>query len=245
MEERLQKIIARAGIASRREAEKLIQEGRVSVNGKTITILGTKANSEKDEIRVNGARIFAELPKIYLILNKPKGYITALNDSLKRPVVVDLLDDIAERVFPVGRLDFDSEGMLLLTNDGDFAYRVQHPTFGISKTYRVKVTGNISKRDVEILSKGVKPEDGFFKPLQLFVEKNNKKSCWARIVIAEGRNRVIRRFFEAGDRSVTRLIRISIAGIELGNLKSGEYRYLQKREIKQILNTSSMAKQEN
>jgi len=234
--ERLQKIIARAGIASRRAAERMIRQGRVSVNGRTITELGTKADTRRDEIRVDGSLISRSQggEKIYILLNKPRGYLTTLDDPEGRPVVTDLLEDITERVFPVGRLDYDSEGLLLLTNDGDFANRVQHPRFEVSKTYLAKIKGNISKKDLDAIKQGTSLEDGDFRPLTVLVDKRNKKSCWLKLTIAEGRNRVIRRFFESMGYPVMRLIRIAIDDIETGNLKQGKFRYLKAREIRKL-----------
>jgi 23S rRNA pseudouridine2605 synthase len=235
--DRLQKIIARAGIASRRTAEMMIRQGRVSVNGRTITELGTKADTRSDEIRVDGNLISQSQGggKIYILLNKPRGYLTTLDDPEGRPVVTDLIEDVAERVFPVGRLDYDSEGLLLLTNDGDFANRVQHPRFQVSKTYLAKIKGNVGKKDLDSIKQGTRLEDGDFRPLTVFVDKRNKKSCWLRLTISEGRNRVIRRYFETMGYPVMRLIRIAIGDIETGTLKQGKYRYLKTKEIRKLI----------
>jgi 23S rRNA pseudouridine2605 synthase len=234
--ERLQKIIARAGVASRRAAEKMIRQGRVSVNGRTITELGTKADTRRDEIRVDGNLISQSQggEKIYILLNKPRGYLTTLDDPEGRPTVTDLIDDVTERIFPVGRLDYDSEGLLLMTNDGDFANRVQHPRFKVSKTYLAKIKGNIARKELDTLKQGTRLEDGDFRPLTVFVDKRNKKSCWLKLTIVEGRNRVIRRFFETLGYPVTRLIRIAIDDIEIGNLKQGKFRYLKAKEIRKL-----------
>lgn len=234
MLERIQKIIARAGIASRRSAEKMIREGRVSVGGKIITELGTKADGESDEIRVDGNLISQGRSKIYLLLNKPRGYLTTLDDPGGRPIVSDLIVGISERVFPVGRLDYDSEGLLLMTNDGDFAQRVQHPMFKVSKTYLAKVKGNITKKEFDVIKRGAKLEDGDFRPYDVSLDKRNKKSCWIKLTIFEGRNRVIRRFFDTLNYPVTRLIRIAIDDIYIDGLKQGEFRYLKSKEIKKL-----------
>lgn len=236
MLERLQKIIARAGIASRRAAETMIRQGRVSVNGRTITELGTKADTRRDEIRVDGNLISHSqgAEKVYILLNKPRGYLTTLHDPEGRPVVTDLIEDIAERIFPVGRLDYDSEGLLLMTNDGDFANRVQHPRFEVSKTYLAKIKGNIARKDLDAIKLGTRLEDGDFRPLTVLVDKRNTKSCWLRLTIAEGRNRVIRRYFETMGYPVMRLIRVAIGDIETGNLKQGAYRYLKGKEIRKL-----------
>ncbi|HOO90511.1 MAG TPA: pseudouridine synthase, partial [Syntrophales bacterium] len=166
MEERLQKIIARCGIASRRAAEQMIQNGRVSVNGRVVTQQGVKADAARDEIRVDGGLISKDaVSPLYLILNKPQGYVVTLNDPQNRPIVSDLLRDVSDRVFPVGRLDFDSEGLLLMTNDGEFSYRVQHPLFKVPKTYMVKVRGNLTNSDAEAIKKGAVLADGSFNPI--------------------------------------------------------------------------------
>lgn len=235
MSERLQKIIARAGVASRRAAEKMILEGRVSVNGVVVTELGTKADTEKDEIRVDGKAITTDVTKVYLVLNKPAGFVTTLSDPEGRPTVVDLLQGVTERVYPVGRLDYDSEGLLLLTNDGEFALRVQHPRYGIPRTYLVKVRGVLKQSEVKKIQDGVMLEDGVFVPLDVKVEKQNPLSTWLRMTIADGRNRVIRRLFDILGHPVARLVRVSIGGVELGGLKERESRHLKKREIEQLL----------
>lgn len=234
MKERLQKILSAAGISSRRAAEKMILEGRISVNGEVVRELGTKADAERDEIRVDGSLISTEVSRVYVMLNKPRGYVTTLKDPEGRPIVRDLVRDIQERVFPVGRLDYDSEGLLLLTNDGDFAQRLQHPRFKIQKRYMVKVRGGITPKDMASVEKGVKLEDGMFKPLEFKVESRNPRSTWVYVTIHEGRNRVIRRFFEELGHQVARLIRVGIGEIGLGDLKEGEYRHLKKWEINKL-----------
>lgn len=234
MKERLQKIIARSGIASRRGAEKMIREGRVSVNQHTVIELGTKADERKDEIRIDGKLIATDALHIYLMLHKPGGFVTTLKDPQGRPIVTDLIKGIPERLFPVGRLDYESEGLLLLTNDGEFAYRVQHPKFEISKTYMVKIKGALSREEMEILKEGVQLQDGFVRPLGISTVKKNKKSSWIEITISEGKNRVVRRFFESIERPVTRLVRIAISDVKLGTLRPGEFRYLREKEIKRL-----------
>lgn len=235
MEERLQKIITRAGVASRRAAEKIIREGRVSVNDVVVRQLGTKADVEKDEIRVDGNLVSSEVAKIYLILNKPRGYVTTLHDPQGRPIVTELLSDVSERVFPVGRLDYASEGLLLMTNDGDFAQRLLHPRFGIPKIYRVKIRGELTSAEVRSIERGLKLEDGKFKPEAFHVEKINRKSCWVNLTITEGRSRMIRRGFASLGHQVVRLIRVAISDVYLGDLKAGAYRSLTKREVQKLL----------
>jgi len=235
MPDRLQKIIAHAGIASRRMAEKMISEGRISVNGKIVTELGTKVDIRKDEIRVDGKLISTEVSRVYLMLNKPKGYLTTLKDTRERPIIADLLEGVPERVFPVGRLDYDSEGLLIMTNDGDFAYRVQHPKFEITKTYLVKIKGRIPKEEISMIKNGAKLDDGEFKPAHVTVGKINPKSSWLELIIHEGRNRIIRRYFDSLGHPVTRLIRVAIGDIHLGDLRQGDFRYLQKKEVERLL----------
>jgi 23S rRNA pseudouridine2605 synthase len=235
MEERLQKIIAAAGICSRRAAEELILAGKVQVNDRIIRQLGTKADADHDEIRVDGRLITTEVERLYLVLYKPAGYVTTMMDPEGRPVVSELLYDIGKRVYPVGRLDYDSEGLLIMTNDGSFAERVQHPRYEIPRTYLVKVRGRLARKDIQAMIKGIKLEDGPFSVKEVHEEKYNEKSQWLRVTIVEGRNRIIRRAMEALGHPVARLIRVGMGKLELGSLKPGEYRHLRKREIEDLL----------
>ncbi len=235
MKERLQKIMAGAGVASRRAAEEMIRLGRVSVNGQVVSLPGTSADPEKDEIRVDGRLIAVEAAKVYLMLNKPRGYVTTLDDPRRRPIVTDLLADVVERVFPVGRLDYDSEGLLLFTNDGDFALRLQHPRYRVPKTYRVKVDGRLSSGELRMLCEGLPMEDGLFRAVSAVVERKSRKSCWVQVTVTEGRNRVIRRAFDALDHSVVRLIRVAVSDLSLGDLKPGSYRHLTNREVSGLI----------
>ncbi len=235
MKERLQKVIATAGITSRRHAEKLITEGRVSINNVVVTKLGEKADARKDIIRVDGRIISTEKTKYYIALNKPAGFVTTLHDPQNRPAVIDLIRDFPERVYPVGRLDYDSRGLLILTNDGDFAQRIQHPRFQKPKLYKVKIQGHLSKEQLRQLGKGIKVDDDFFKPENLKVEKINDKSCWIKLTLREGKNRIIRRGFETIGYRIAHLIREAIGDLKLGFLKEGEWRHLTKKEIRQLL----------
>lgn len=239
MKERLQKIIATAGITSRRHAEELITQGRVSVNNVVITRLGEKADAGKDVIRIDDKTISIGKTKYYIALNKPAGFVTTLHDPQNRPTVVDLLSDVPERVYPVGRLDYDSRGLLLLTNDGDFAQKVQHPRFQQPKVYRVKIQGHLSKEDLIRLGKGIKLSDSIFKPENLKVEKMNDRSCWLHLTLREGKNRIIRRGFEAAGHRVAMLVRESIGSLKLGGLREGSWRQLTKKEVDQFLNNVS------
>ena len=234
MNERLQKIIAAAGVDSRRHAEKLITAGRVSVNGEVVTELGVKADPRKDVIRIDGKTISVEKELCYIALYKPAEYVTTMSDPQKRPTVVDLVAGVGERVYPIGRLDYDSSGLLLLTNDGAFAQKIQHPRYQIPKTYRVKITGRLSSEELKQISRGVRLPDGDFRPENLKIDKFNDKSTWLSLTLREGRNRIIRRGFEACGRQVTRLVRESIGKITLTGLKEGQWRHLTGREIHQL-----------
>jgi len=245
LQDRLQKIIARAGIVSRRAAEAYIREGRVTVNRKVVTQLGAKADPGRDEIRVDGRLIPAKVEKLYLMLYKPTGYVTTLKDPEGRPIVTDLLRNVRQRVYPVGRLDYDSEGLLILTNDGDFAQRIQHPRHDIPKTYFVKIRGSLAPQALRHLEEGVDLEDGVFTPGVVRLEKTNPKSSWLQITVSEGRNRVVRRAFDALGHPVQRLVRIAVGNLMLGDLASGEYRPLMKREIEGLLHRGRKKKEKN
>jgi len=235
--ERLQKILAEAGIASRRKAEEMIREGRVTVNGKVAEI-GMKADPEVDYIKVDGRLISGpglRGPKsVYLIFNKPRGVVTTLFDPEGRPTVKDFLKGVKYRVYPVGRLDYDSEGMLLLTNDGDFANAILHPSRMIPKTYLVKVKGIIENDDIEKLRRGVRLEDGMTMPANVKIVRRLDNNSWLEITIYEGRKRQVRRMLERVGHPVIRLKRIGIDGLRLGDLKSGKFRYLTPEELRMI-----------
>jgi 23S rRNA pseudouridine2605 synthase len=235
MEERLQKILAGAGVASRRTAETMIAEGRIRVNGTVVTEPGTKADSGRDEIRVDGRLISCETERVYILLHKPQGVVTTLHDPQGRPIVTDLLTGVTERVFPVGRLDYDSEGLLILTNDGEFSQRLQHPRYGIPKTYRVKVTGNPGKREMQMLESGIDLPDGRFAPRDVSVEKTNRASAWLRLTITDGRNRVIRRAFETLGYPICRLVRIAVGDVTLEAVREGAWRRLTRKEVDRLL----------
>ena len=231
--ERLQKVIAYAGVASRRKAEQLITEGKVKVNGKVVRELGTKV-SNSDTIEVEGVKLEKE-NKVYFLLYKPKGYISAVTDDKGRKTVVDIFKkDVPERIFPVGRLDYDTTGLLLLTNDGEFSYQLTHPKFKIDKTYVARVKGVPTIDGLKKLQRGIKLEDGKTAPAQVsmtsFDEKAGKAIC--EITIHEGRNRQVRRMFEAIGTPVVKLKREKFAFLTLGHLKPGQYRQLTKQEVK-------------
>jgi 23S rRNA pseudouridine2605 synthase len=233
MEKRLQKILSEMGIASRRKAEELIAEGMITVNGRIATI-GMKADPAKDHIKVGGKLLIKPEPKVYLIFNKPKQVVTSLRDPEGRLTVKDFLRGIKYKIFPVGRLDYDSEGLLLLTNDGDFAHAVLHPSGKIQKTYLVKVKGTPEDAGVERLRRGVKLEDGVTAPAKIKKMRLTENNSWFEMTIHEGRKRQIRRMFETIGHPVLKLKRTRINGIELGDLKSGGYRYLTPEEMSKM-----------
>ncbi len=234
-QERLHKLIARAGFASRRKAEDLILQGRVEVNGKVISRVGVIVDPIKDIIKVDGQLITESEPKVYLylILNKPPKVLTTLHDSRGRSTVADLIRrGVKERVYPVGRLDWDAEGLMLLTNDGEVANTLIHPRYKVPKTYLVKLRGVLNRLAIKKLESGVYLEDGKTLPAQIRVGKKNVKSFWISITIREGRNKQIKRMCRAVGYEVARIVRIRFGPLELGDLKPGEYRYLSSREIK-------------
>lgn len=233
MEERLQKILAKMGIASRRGAEEIILEGRVTVNGQ-VAALGMKADMTKDHIKLNGKLLTRPEPKVYLMINKPRGVITTLSEAEERPSIRDYLRKIKYRVFPVGRLDYDSEGLLLLTNDGDLTHAILHPSKKIPKTYHVKIKGLIEDDKIEKLKRGVKLEDGMTSPARLKKLRKTEENSWIEITIYEGKKRQVRRMFQKVGHSILKLKRVRINGIELGNLPTGEIRYLTPEEVGKI-----------
>lgn len=245
MHERLQKILSRAGVTSRRAAETLISTGRVAVNDTVITTLGAKADPGVDKITLDGKPITIENVRIYILLNKPAGYVTTMNDPEGRSIVTDLIKDIQIRLFPVGRLDFNTEGLLLLTNDGDWANRLAHPSNEVVKTYHVKVRGEISEDTLGRLSRGVRLEDGWTAPATVTLLKTIGKNSWLSIAIHEGRYRQVRRMCEAVGLLVARLTRISYGCLQIGDLKPGEYRHLTPAEINALVARTPQKRQIN
>ncbi|MGC8795771.1 pseudouridine synthase [Thermodesulfovibrio sp.] len=241
MMQRLQKILSDFGIASRRKAEELIKEGRVTVNGQ-IAQLGQKADPEKDYIKVDGKLLIRPEPKVYYAFYKPRKVITSLIDPQGRLTIKNFLKGIKFKVYPVGRLDYDSEGLLILTNDGELAYRVMHPSSEIEKTYLVKVDGIIEPETIEKLRKGIKIEGKLAIPVSVNFIKKLKANSWIKITLHEGRKRQIRKMLERVGHPVIRLIRISIDGIKLGELKPGEYRALTKEEIEELKKKAGLNK---
>lgn len=239
MEQRLQKLIATAGIASRRHAEELIVAGRVTVNGEVIRELGTKADPERDHIKVNGKLINPQLKardKVYVLLNKPKGYLSSVSDPEGRPLVTELLPPALGRLYPVGRLDFNTEGLLLLTNDGDFTNYVTAARNRVEKVYEVKVKGVPPDGAIQRLRKGVVLDDGT-RTAQAKIEKLNETqtNAWYEVLLHQGRNQQVRRMFELIGHSVLKLRRVRIGFLNDEGLKPGHWRYLLPGEVTRMM----------
>ena len=229
---RLQKYIAMSGRASRRASEELINEGRVYVNGKRVNEQGVKVEIGCDRVEVDGELLKVFDKKIYIALNKPAGYVTTTKDQFDRPTVMDLVErEIHTRVFPVGRLDYDTRGLLLLTNDGNFTYKVTHPKFHMNKTYIVTIKGGITIKGLNALRKGVVIDDYKTSPAEVEMISAEKGITVLKITIHEGKNRQVRKMMEAVGCKVSELERISIGNVELGNLPLGRWRYLTSHEI--------------
>lgn len=232
MEERLQKYLANCGIASRRKCEEYILQGKVKVNGKTVIELGTKVDPEKDIIEFENKKVRENTKHVYILLNKPIGYVTTVDDQFGRDTVLNLVK-IKERVVPVGRLDMYTSGALILTNDGDFVYRVTHPKHEINKTYTVTVKGIVQNNEVEQLRQGVQIEDYTTKPAKVKILKTDVEKDISRleITIHEGKNRQVRKMCEAVGRKVLALHRSKIGNIGVKDLELGKWRYLTSKEI--------------
>ena len=236
MEERLQKYLANHGIAARRKCEEFILEGRVKVNGQVVTELGTKINPETDKVEFDGKLIDKEEKKVYILLNKPIGYVTTAKDQFDRPTVLDLVN-VKEKVLPVGRLDMYTSGAILLTNDGEFINKVTHPKNEIEKTYTVTVKGIVTKEDVEQLENGVRIEDYVSGKAKVKILKTDEEKQISRLAITihEGKNREVRKMCEAIDKKVLALHRRSVAGLDVKNMQIGTWRYLSSTEVDKIL----------
>ncbi|MCC2643248.1 MAG: rluB [Nitrospira sp.] len=230
MEIRLQKLIAGTGLASRRKAEGLIAAGRVMVNGKIVTELGTRVNPERDHVKVDGKHLSAAQPFVYLMLNKPKNVVSTLDDPGGRTTVKDYLRGVSVRVFPVGRLDFDSEGLMLLTNNGDLAQALLHPRYHVPKTYLIKVKGVLTDEDFAQLEQGVRLEDGMTSPAQVKKVRKVEANSWLEMTIREGRKHQVKRMLESVGHPVIKLMRIRMGPLSLGHLAPGEFRFLTDRE---------------
>lgn len=231
--ERLQKILAQAGIASRRKCEEVIAAGRVTVDGVVQTELGTKADPFKQRIEVDGNPISLER-KVCILLHKPTSYVTTVTDPEGRRTVMDLVESVKERVYPIGRLDYDTSGLLLLTNDGELTEKLLHPSHELPKVYRVTVLGMPEREIIQKLKSGVQLEDGMTKPAQVRTLRNHPKESVLEITIHEGRNRQVRRMFEAVGHPVKRLKRVQFGPLYLGSLATGKWRWLTEEEWEQL-----------
>lgn len=230
---RIQKILADRGIASRRKAEELIEQGKVRVNGRVVSI-GEKADPQRDKITVSGRKIAVKPDKIYIMVNKPRGYVTTMSDELDRKCVAQLVSAVGKRVFPVGRLDKDSEGLLLMTNDGEFANAITHPSKHVAKTYRVTIRGRATEDQLASLETGIMLDGRMTAPAEVRTHSLAEDRSTLEINLYEGRNRQIRRMCEELGLEVIRLKRIAIGKIKLGGLKYGDWRELNEDELKSI-----------
>lgn len=233
---RLQKYMAECGVASRRKAEEYILDGKVQVNGKTVTELGTKINPNKDVVYFNNRKIENEGKNIYILLNKPIGYVTTTKDQFDRETVLDLIKNVKGRVVPVGRLDMYTSGALILTNDGNFTYKITHPSHEINKTYIATIRGIITEEEVNKLKNGVKIDDYTTRPAKVKIMKTDIEKNISRIEITihEGKNRQVRKMCEAIGRNVMALHRTKIGDINVKDLKIGEWRYLTPKEVEKL-----------
>jgi 23S rRNA pseudouridine2605 synthase len=237
---RLQKFLAQAGVASRRRAEELIRAGRVKVNGTTVTAMGVQVEPGRDLVEVDGKAVKLIEKKVYYLLYKPPGYVTTVDDPQGRPKVIDLLKGIKERIYPVGRLDYATEGLLLLTNDGDLTLRLTHPRYGVTKTYRALVKGVPDEQTLQKLATGVKLEDGFTAPAEVKLLRTGKGTSLLELTLREGRKREVRRMCAAVGHPVLWLKRTKMAFLTLKGLRPGEYRQLTKEEVNRLYSLTDL-----
>ena len=233
---RLQKYLALCGVASRRHAEEMIASGRVTVNGITVTQMGTQAE-EGDVVCVDGRQVFPEAEKKYIIYHKPAGEVTTVSDPEGRPTVLDRFSDIGVRLFPVGRLDYDSEGLLLLTNDGELAEKMMHPSHEVDKAYYCKVLGTVTPEALQQLAKGVMLDDHLTSPARVRLIRQETFDAIVMVTIHEGRNRQVRRMFEELGYKVLMLRRVRFGPLDLGDLNRGQWRFLEENEIRELKRT--------
>ncbi|MBR7143292.1 MAG: rRNA pseudouridine synthase [Clostridia bacterium] len=231
---RIQKYMAMCGVASRRAAEAMIADGRVRINGRVAQI-GCSVDYRRDVVELDGKRIRLEEEKVYLMLNKPRGYVATMSDEQGRKCVAELVADVGARVYPVGRLDLNSEGLLLMTNDGDFAYKLTHPRHGVSKVYHVSVRGDVSAEQLQKLNGPMTIDDYVTVPAQVSVLDHHQDKTALRVVLHEGRNRQIRKMCEQVGLYVCRLRRIAVGDVSLGTLKLGKWRLLTFKEVQALL----------
>lgn len=237
MEERLQKFLAEAGVASRRKAEELIAAGKIQVNGKTVTEMGRKIDPQRDEVTYLGETISTkDTQMVYLMLHKPEGVVTTAKEQFGRASVMDLIKGVRERIFPVGRLDYDTSGLLLLTNDGDLTYKLTHPKHDIDKTYIAKLYGVPDEGALQKFRRGVVIDGRRTKPakIQILEREKDGRFCTAEIIIHEGRNRQVRKMCEAIHHPVAQLKRVATGELKLGDLPKGKFRYLTEKEVKYL-----------
>jgi 23S rRNA pseudouridine2605 synthase len=239
---RLQKFLAEAGVGSRRRCEQLIEQGKISVNGQTVTRLGTKIDPATDRVTLGAQRIVAER-KVYVALNKPAGILCTSRDTDGRPQAVDLLPASLPRLYTVGRLDKDTEGLIFLTNDGNFSLRLTHPRYKMPKTYWVEIEGELKSAEIAQLLKGVHNEGQLLRAEKIFQVRSRKQTSDLRLVLKEGKKRQIRRMLAAVGHPVRRLVRLSVGTIHLGELKSGQWRHLSHEEINKLMQGPSIAGQ--
>ena len=237
---RLQKHLSESGIASRRKAEELIEHGKVRINGR-VAALGAKVDPKRDKVTVSGKTVIAVKEKMYIMLHKPRGYVTTTKDELDRKCVTDLVADAGVKLFPVGRLDRNSEGLLIMTNDGNFANNLTHPSAHVNKTYRVTVKGEVNDEKLINLREGIMLDGRKTLPCDAFVAERKPDRTVLIFIIQEGRNRQIRRMCEEVDLEVMRLKRTEIAGVKLGMLPQGKWRPLNEREMRHLTNVNSGA----
>lgn len=231
---RLNKFLALAGVASRREADRWILEGRVSVNNQVVEELGLKVDEDKDVIRVDGRKIQVETRPVYILLYKPAGYLVTLKDPFRRPTVKALLPASLGRIFPVGRLDLETEGLLVLTNDGELAFRLSHPRYGVKRVYLAKVKGEPNKDALSRMERGVRLEGEKTAPAKAVLLAPGQKSSWLRLELREGRKREVREMCRAVGHPVLELRRVEFAGLGLGSLKPGQWRHLEPGEVRRL-----------
>jgi 23S rRNA pseudouridine2605 synthase len=241
MTERLQKFLARAGVASRRKAEELISAGRVKVNGQIVTELGTKVDAAKDLVVVDGAPAAARDEQRYYLLYKPSGCVTTLSDPQGRPTAASYLAGVKERVFPVGRLDYDAEGAVLFTTDGELANRLAHPRYGHRRIYLVKVKGEPAAQQLDRMVSGLRLEDGPAKALEAAPHERAEKNTWIRIAVGEGRYHLVKRLCEAVGLQVLRLFRPEFGGVSVEGLRPGTFRPLSVEEVRTLRRTVGLA----
>jgi len=235
-QERIHKILARSGCASRRKSEMFILQGRVTVNGKVVTLPGSKADPLTDAICLDGKPIPSAARRMVLMLNKPRGVVTTMADPQGRSTVADLVAQVPRRLFPVGRLDEDSEGLLIMTDDGDLSMRIQHPRHGVLKTYEVLVQGLKRTEQLDPLTRGIPMEHGVSKAVEVKLLHQSSRAAWISIRIAEGKKRQVRRMCAQVGLHVVRLKRVAIGGLKLGSLRPGAFRVLKPNEIRHLLN---------